>query len=214
MNKAGLLRSIAETAYNVGFGSKKTFATFDIVEKGPGWIGLLSFVVGLFGLIYESLADKVPSALLLTAGVAALYISCYKSKDYEEAGIKLTQLYNRLRDLYRHVEGGGDIAAAESELSRIESEYYSVAVSKQIFLSDWYAHYKFFAQAQTGWIVQELNLRWWQDKIPLSAKIIAVLSVIVLIVYAVALATGHIGLACAASPIESAKTASVSIGSR
>ena len=178
MNRDGLLKSIAETGYNVGFGAKKTFATYDIVEKGPGWIGFLSFVVGLFGLIYESLAAKVPSAILLTAGVAALYISFYKSRDYEDAGDKLIQLFNRLRDLYRTVQTGGDIDTARAELSVIEDEFYAVSVSKQIFLSDWYAHYKFFAQAQTSWRDEQLHFHLWKDKFPLSAKIVVILLVV------------------------------------
>lgn len=176
MNKAGLLRTIAETGYNVGFGAKKTFATFDIVEKGPGWIGLISFVVGLFGLVYEVLATKVPSAILLTAGVAALYISFYKSRDYEDVGIKLIELFNRLRDLYREVDGGADLAASQAKLAQIEADFYGVTISKQIFLSDWYAHYKFFAQTQIDWIDEQLKFKLWKDMIPLSGKILIVFS--------------------------------------
>lgn len=176
MDKAGLLRTIAETGYNVGFGAKKTFATFDIVEKGPGWIGLISFVVGLFGLVYEVLATKVPSAILLAAGVAALYISFYKSRDYEDVGIKLIQLFNRLRDLYREVDGGADLAASQAKLAQIEADFYGVTISKQIFLSDWYAHYKFFAQTQIDWIDEQLKFKLWKDMIPLSGKILIVFS--------------------------------------
>ena len=178
MDREGLLKTIAEKGYDIGFGAKKTFATYDIVEKGPGWIGFLSFVVGLFGLIYEALAAKLPSAILLTAGVAALYISFYKSRDYEDTGIKLTQLFNRLRDLYRTVQAGGDIDTSRADLSAIEAEYYAVSVSKQIFLSDWYAHYKFFAQAQTGWIDEQLHFDLWKDKIPLSAKIVVIVVIV------------------------------------
>ena len=176
MDKAGFLRTIAETGYNVGFGAKKTFATFDIVEKGPGWIGLISFVVGLFGLVYEVLATKVPSAILLTAGVAALYISFYKSRDYEDVGIKLIQLFNRLRDLYREVDGGADLAASQAKRAQIEADFYGVTISKQIFLSDWYAHYKFFAQTQIDWIDEQLEFKLWKDMIPLSGKILIVFS--------------------------------------
>jgi hypothetical protein len=174
MDRDALLRTIAETGYNVGFGAKKTFATYDIVEKGPGWIGFISFVVGLFGLIYEALAAKVPSAILLIAGVAALYISLYRSRDYEDAGIKQTQLLNALRDLYRSVKAGADIAGAKTQLRDIETQYYGITISKQIFLSDWYAHYKFFAQLQTDWMDEQLHFHWWRDKIPLSAKAVLI----------------------------------------
>lgn len=175
MDRDGLLKTIAETGYNVGFGAKKTFATYDIVEKGPGWIAFISFAVGLFGLIFEVLASKVPSAILLTAGVSALYMSFYRSRVYEDTGVKLTQLFNRLRDLYRTVKAGGDISSAQAELAKITEEYYSISVSKQIFLSDWYAHYKFFAQAQIDWVDEQLGFHWWRDMVPLSAKILVVL---------------------------------------
>ena len=51
MNKSNLLMSIAETGYNVGFGAKKHFATYDIVQKAPGWIAFVSFVVGVSALV-------------------------------------------------------------------------------------------------------------------------------------------------------------------
>lgn len=171
MDKAELLRTIAETGYNVGFGAKKTFATFDIVEKGPGWIGFVSLVVGVYALYIDALATKFPSATLIVAGIAALYISFYKSGEYEKAGNGQIKLFNRLRDLYREVSGNADIAASQAKLAQIESEFYAATISKQIFLSDWYAHYKFFAQTQTGWMNEQLNFSVWKDMIPLSAKI-------------------------------------------
>ena len=78
MNREGLLRSIAETGYNVGFGAKKNFATHDVVQKAPGLIGFLSLAVGVFALIYEPLKqftfwrDKMPLSLSLTLAVATL----------------------------------------------------------------------------------------------------------------------------------------------
>jgi len=175
-----LLRTIAETGYNVIFGAKKTFATFDIVGKVPGWIGFGSFIIGTFALFTESLAEKVPSALLLIAGVAALYFATYPTSEYEAAGKKLIGLHNRLRDLYRAVQGGGDIASARSELSQIESEYYTITVSRQIFLSDWYAHFKLFAQSQYGWMDEQLKFTW-KDKIPLTARIVAVAMILAVV---------------------------------
>lgn len=192
MDKAGLLRTIAETGYNVGFGAKKTFATFDIVEKGPGWIGFVSLAIGVYALYVDVLATKFPSATLIVAGIAALYISFYKSSEYEQAGNEQIRLFNRLRDLYREVDGGADIATSQAKLGQIENEFYSVTISKQIFLSDWYAHYKFFAQTQTEWMNAQLNFRVWKDMIPLSAKVILILSASAIVGYvAYSFAAGH-----------------------
>ncbi|MDD2815100.1 MAG: hypothetical protein PHP00_05095 [Thiotrichaceae bacterium] len=46
-----LIKSIADTGYNVGFGAKKHFATYDIVEKMPGFINFISIVFGIYALI-------------------------------------------------------------------------------------------------------------------------------------------------------------------
>jgi hypothetical protein len=172
MNRDQLLRSIAETGYNVGFGARKTFATFDIVEKAPGWIGISSFAAGIFALFNDQWAEKTPSALLLIIGVAALYFGFYRAGDYEATAKKLLGLHNRLKHLYRSVQSNADLDESQSKLHDIELEYYSVTVSKQVFLSDWYAHYKFFAQSQTDWMNEQLKFKFWKDMIPLSAKIV------------------------------------------
>lgn len=171
MDRDKLLRTIAETGYNVGFGARKTFATFDIVEKAPGWIGFFSFAIGTFALFSEAFAAKIPSALLLIAGVGSLYFGIYRAGDYEKTAKHLLGLQNRLRNLYRSVQSGADIPASQVDLAAIEADYYSVTVSKQVFLSDWYAHYKFFAQSQTDWMNEQLQFGFWKDKIPLSAKV-------------------------------------------
>ncbi|MCJ2136848.1 SLATT domain-containing protein [Methylobacterium sp. J-026] len=180
MDKAGLLKSIAETGYNVGFGAKKHYATFDIVEKAPGWIGFISTGFGIFGLVYESLSAKLPSATLTFLGVSALYISFYRSKKYDEVGRQLTQLFNQLRDLYRSVEGGANLIESATILKEIESKYYSIAISRQILFSDWYTHYKFFAQQQIDWINEQKNFTW-KDMWPLSFRMFCGVAVVALI---------------------------------
>lgn len=182
MNKDALLKTIAETGYNVGYGARKTFATFDIAEKGPGWIGFLSLSFGIFALFKDELAAKVPSAILLIAGVCSLYIGFYRSSEYETTAKHLLKLQNRLRDLYRRVQSGSDTAEAQKELEAIEAEYYSITISKQIFLSDWYAHYKFFAQSQIDWINEQKNFKFWKDMIPLSGKITIITLLIAIII--------------------------------
>src|SRR5690606_32480535 len=106
MNREGLLRSIAETGYNVGFGAKKNFATHDIVQKAPGLIGFVSLAVGVFALIYEPLNSKWIAATLVLLGIANLYVTHYDQNKvtYGEQGERLTVLFYRLRDLYRDVQ--------------------------------------------------------------------------------------------------------------
>ncbi len=182
MERDKLLRSIAETGYNVGFGAKRHFATYDIVEKTPGWIGFISAAVGIFALVFDTLSAKLPSALLLVAGLISLYVTFYKSAEYETSGKKMTQIFNALRDLYREVESGTDIEKSTLKLKNLESEFYQISISRQILFSDWYAHLKFFGQHQYGWINEQLKFRFWKDKIPATAKLFLWLSLLLLVI--------------------------------
>ena len=193
MTKDSLLKSIAETGYNVGFGAKKHFATYDIVEKAPGWIGFISLAVGILSLVFEQLSAKLPSASLAIAGVVALYITFYDRDkgQYERVAKDMTRLFNQLRDLYRQVQGGADLVASAATLSTIEAAFYNAAISKQILFSDWYAHYKFFAQHQFEWIDEQKHFTW-RDKLPVSLRIFIVLVALVAVGTAVCAGWKHL----------------------
>lgn len=172
MTKGDLLRSIAETGYNVGFGAKKHFATYDIVEKMPGWIGFFSTAFGIYALVFEQLSGKFLAASLSIIGICSFYISPYerdKSK-HDKAGEKLTTIFNGLRDNYRSLKSyeGEDFSLFYDEFKRLENEYYGSNISKQILFSDWYAHYKFFWQHQIEWVDEQKHFSFFRDKIPLS----------------------------------------------
>lgn len=174
MSQASLLKNIAETGYNVGFGGRKHWATYDIVEKVPGFIGFLGTAVGIFALVYDSLSAKNISATMAMIGIIGIYISVYDSKkaEYEKSAIELTKIYNGLRDLYRKVQSlpaDADFTACQVELSGLEGRYYSAAISKQILFSDWYAHYKFFWQYQIDWVNEQKQFSLVRDKVPLTA---------------------------------------------
>lgn len=186
MTKDDLLRSIAETGYNVGFGAKKHFATYDLVAKVPGLIGFVSMAVGIFALFLEQLSTKHLSAAFIVLGVAGLCINHYdhKKQSYANAGSELTELFNRLKSLYFNVKEtkGADLCQFESELANIEQDYYSKCISEQILFSDWYAHYKFFWQHQIGWIEEQKNFGFFHDKIPLSLVVSVVVAVVAAII--------------------------------
>lgn len=177
MKKEDLLRQIAEAGYNVGFGAKKHFSTYDIVEKAPGLIAFSSMGVGIFGLVIDIFSTKFLSASFLVLGIAGFYIERYNAdKDnYAEKGKLLTQLFNELKHLYYKVKASDadSLANFEEELNSILSRYYECCTHKQILFSDWYAHYKFFWQHQIEWINEEKQFKFWRDKIPLSLSIAA-----------------------------------------
>lgn len=185
MDRQSLLTQIADTAYNVGFGAKRHFATYDIVEKAPGWIGYISLAVGVFALFVDVLATKHISAILIVLGISGLLTNGYgevKSK-YDEAGKRLTLLFNELKSLYLSVKTSSktDFQIEMGKLERIEKDFHAASMSKQIFFSDWYAHYKFFWQHQIDWIDEQKKFRLLRDKIPLSLSAVIALSLVLLI---------------------------------
>ena len=182
MNKEDLLRNIAETAYNVGFGAKKHFATFDITSKLPGTIAFASSAVGIFSLLFESTSKKYLSAAFIVFGFVGLRISTWdhKKMDYAEAGEKLTAIFNRLKALYFNVKAAetADLSVYENELSAIWDANTKPGRSDQILFSDWYAHYKFFWQQQIEWIEESRPFSFWRDKLPLSFSAFLMLAVV------------------------------------
>lgn len=177
MKKDALLRLIAESAYNIGYAAKKHLATYDIVEKVPGWIGLISLGVGIFALFIPELARNPVAATFIVLGVASITINFYSAdKDrYMKAGSELTGKFHELRALYFQVKSQPetvDFTPYLDEHNRIQKDSLGVSIAKQIFFSDWYAHYKFFWQMQTGWIDEQLRFRLVRDKLPLGFTVL------------------------------------------
>lgn len=175
MKKEFLLRQIAQSGYNVGFGAKTNFATFDVVEKAPGWIAFITLAVGAYSLFIHALTHEQVTAFLLLLGIASLFLSGYNHdrERYDHEGKRLTQLFHRLRDLYFEVKSitGDDAPEELLEQHRLLLEEVNAhTLSKHVFTSDWYAHYKFFWQMQIEWIDEQLHFRL-RDKIPLSLAI-------------------------------------------
>lgn len=188
MNRSDFLKCIAETGYNVGFGAKKHFATYDLVEKSPGWISFISIAFGIYSLAFKELSTNFLSASFTVLGVVGLYVSMYDAKksDYEKAGVELTKIYNQLRALYYSVQSksdSDDLTNLISEYQQLESQYYSVGLSKQILFSDWYAHYKFFWQHQIEWVDEQKKFRFFRDKVPLSFYLFLVVVIVMTICF-------------------------------
>lgn len=63
MNQSELLKQIAESGYNVGYGAKKHFATAEFVDKIPGWISLISLAIGVLALVFPALSVLICSEI-------------------------------------------------------------------------------------------------------------------------------------------------------
>lgn len=79
-------------------------------------------------------------------------------------------MFNQLRALYLKVQSSSEntFPEEEKEMKKIMEEFYAVSISKQIYASDWFAHYKFFFQMQIDWIDEQKQFRWYKDLIPKS----------------------------------------------
>ena len=194
MERSYFLKELAQTGYNIGYAAKKHLATYDIVEKAPGWISLITLGFGVFALVIPALENHVLAAALLLIGIAAFYFNSYQDQRtrYESVGSRLTTLFTELRGLYYEAKGrhdGDDLADLEARYRDTLAESQSIGISKQIFLSDWYAHYKFFWQAQIDWLNEQLHFKFWRDKIPLSLSVTVLM---VIVVAALGLTHAHI----------------------
>lgn len=189
MTKDQLLKEVATTGYNVLYAAKKHFATYDIVEKAPGWITLATLAVGIFGLVIPALTNTVLSAAILMVGVAAIYFNQFQDQrqKYADTGGSLTSTFNALRAIYYDVAArapGDDLSDAQERYQKALSEAEKVWLHKHIFLSDWYAHYKIFWQAQIEWLDEQLHFRLFRDKIPPTAMVAAVVLIAAVLTWA------------------------------
>lgn len=170
------LKLITDKAYDVGYSAKLHFATYDIVEKAPGWIGLISLVVGVLSLYIDLLAAKHVSAIITVIGICSLYITYYSDtkEQYFQAGNKLTQLLDQLRTLSARCKSSGEFTPNDQvELDQITSEFRATCQRKHIMLSGWLAHKKFFWDQQIDWIAEHRKFSLLRDMVPFSVYALA-----------------------------------------
>ncbi|MGR6005544.1 SLATT domain-containing protein [Bacillus paranthracis] len=169
---------------------KKHFATYDIVEKVPSGIALITLLIGIWQLYAPSFDySKEVSLVIILVSVVALQINLYNSnkEDYMKAGIKLTEIHNELKDMYYQTKSSTESEVTNEEqekLQKLLNDYYAISITKQITFSDWYAHYKFFYQAQHEWIDEQKRFTW-KDKFPMSFRIwtaIVIITILVLLI--------------------------------
>lgn len=189
ISKESLLKLIAESGYNIGYAAKKHLATYDIVEKLPGWIAIASLTAGIFALFVPELAVNYVSATFIVIGIASFFINFYtgEKEAYASVGSELTSKFHELRVLYQLVKSLPDTHDFSSQLvkmQQIQDDAQKLNLKKQVFLSDWYAHYKFFWQAQIGWMDEQLKFRFIRDKLPLGFLVLVVVIVVMLVVEA------------------------------
>lgn len=191
MDKTNFLNTIAQKGYDIGFGAKKNFASYDIINKLPTWVGFISLAIGIIQIAYENIPlNKELSIILILVSIAIIYIEPFKNdtEKFEKEGIRLTRLLNKTRDLYYSVENDNNYKYSnyENQYENILNDFYNNNISKQVFMSQWFAHYKFFYELQIEWIDKELKFKFLRDKVPNSLKttlIIITLLILPIILY-------------------------------
>lgn len=112
MEKGLFLKQLAENGYNVIYGAKKHFSTYDTVVKMPGRIAFITLAIGIWQIYKPSFQFNTEiSLLLIIASIIALIISQYSNeKDrYREVGNQLIQIHNELRELYYQVNSSNKV---------------------------------------------------------------------------------------------------------
>jgi hypothetical protein len=178
LDKNSLLKSIALKGYDVGFGAKKHFATYDLAAKAPNLIALGTLTAGVIQLSFKIPEDlnKILSVFLIFIGIVTIFINIFtdRKKEYEDAGVKINRIYQDLRNLYFSVQGTNEtdteeLNRHETEYNRLIGEFNNTGITHQMMFSDWYAHYKFFVQLETDWIEEQRPFKF-HDKVPLALR--------------------------------------------
>lgn len=183
MNRESLRKRIAQYGYNMGFGAKRHFATYEIVEKVPAYFGVITFAFGIIFLKYQNtaLADLV-AVLTSSLGFAIFYLNFYSNdkEQYVETGKKINTCYSKTRSLFEKSQHchENELATLETELNGINDEFQKISIHKQVFLSNEFAHFKLFGESQSDWFVKELRLKFWKDMIPAVWRIYGVVLII------------------------------------
>lgn len=176
MTKGTLLKSIAETGYNVGFGAKRHFVTYDTYRIVPKLFSIITLIIGVFQLtnIYKTnvtgnLAEWC-SFLLIGVGLIALVVDLRSKslENYNMVGKELQGLYNRLRLLYNQVKGNQedrDFSTEIEVLNNIEMRFRDISISEQATATHILTNLRFFTETQIDWLDEQLHFRI-RDKFP------------------------------------------------
>lgn len=175
MKKEELLYLIAKEAYNVGYGAKLNFASYDILTKYPELNSIVSISVGVLGLAFSFFSSKYISIVIIIMGVIGLLYdknSLEHLENYDKCGKEATILFKQLHQLYLDVEAFDDdnLTVYKQKLNEISSNFVQLSFSKQVLFSTTLAHQKFFYEMDIEWVDAELHFSFWKDKMPSKLK--------------------------------------------
>lgn len=176
--KAALLKSIAQSGYNIGFGAKKHFITFDLYRILPKFTSFFTLGIGVLQLTdwYKKIcgaeSQELFSVFLIIIGLLAFTVDLVGKghERYKLSGEELISKFNRLRNMYNQVKAlpvsqSTDLQIFWTELHTIEADARMVSIAEQAICTHIATNVLFFNSMQVDWLVKELNLGI-KDKFP------------------------------------------------
>lgn len=182
MTEQTVTKQIAREYYNVIYGAKLNFASFDTCEKLPSFISFLSLALGVLALSFDSFNNKVLASFLLIAGIVGLMLKPREmlKEKYLDAGVKLTVISKSLELLHSQ-----DMLPDEErrrQLETLQEQHHAVLQPPPILLTSWFAHYKLFFEHNNKWFCTELGLTW-KDKIPFTLRTTIITLLVSVLIY-------------------------------
>lgn len=179
-------KQMAREYYNVLYGAKLHLASFDLCEKLPTVISVISLSFGVLGLAFDEFSSKALAALLLIIGIIGIILKPreLQKKEYQATGDSLTEISKKLENVYCQIDEQktASVENARTELMAIQQEHSSINMIPPVFLSSWYAHYKVFSEHNSDWMCAELSLSW-RDKVPLSLRMTVISALVAAVLW-------------------------------
>lgn len=187
MDKEALQTIVTRIAYNTGFGAYKHFATYFVLTKAPGWIGLITALIGLTQLAgYNAGYERPISITLLFLGMVTWSIAAqYQNKDeYNTIGKELNRLFHRLMEIYLYSKNASkdELIDLNTEVGSINQQLQDISITKQVMFSDLLAHYSFFYKADIVWLEEARGFTFWKDKVPANMKLFSIVLFLVTLI--------------------------------
>lgn len=177
MTEQTIKKQVAREYYNVLYSAKLHFASFDICEKLPTMISVISLSFGVLGLAFAEFNSKALAALLLIIGIVGITLKPRELQkgQYEATGVSLTDISKKLEHIYCEVDvqDTESVAKARADLAQAQAEHRAVGTMPPVLMSSWYAHYKVFSEHNSDWMSKELELGF-NDKVPLSLRAVII----------------------------------------
>lgn len=201
MKKNELLKLIAQTSYNVGFGAKKHFATYDLYRILPRFTSIIILIIGIVQIscLYKSSIfnntnfNDILAITLIISSLLALFVDTVSAnkEGINKKAKELTQFFHDLHKLYSEIKGLDSENVDDKyiqQLLEIENNAKKISDSNLAIFVNIYTHWCFFGGGmQIDWIDEQLHFKI-KDKFPfLHYEAFILYAILILLLYKIIL---------------------------